>query len=223
MHRSSRFRLALLLLSVAASGEAAIISGFGPVTGSATGSGVAVTPNPSNDNVFASPNTFAFSLNVTGFGSINHPILASPPLPITEYRVDATILNSTSLPIIGWQFRLPGTPYDFDFPDFDSLVSSSLGWTINVHTDNTLEFLAGAPLLPGNSMAFTFAIDVPLCTFPPGTPNLVGSLGDPGLCGFASTPIFAAQNGGSTSPEPGTLWLVSLPLAFLFLRRRLRQ
>ncbi len=198
-------RLTLLLCSIAAC-HAATITGFGPVTGSGTGSLVSVTtPFINNDNVIGpSQNEFVFQLTVTGFGSIHHPITGIDTGGTTEYQVTAGITNGTSLPIVGWLFNLPGSPYDFDYLNFDSPDLSNLGWTVNNHTDSALLFMGGPSLSPGASMIFSIAIDVPFC--------------NSANCDFSSTPIFAS----GTAPEPGTAALLAPALLGLLVFRKRR-
>lgn len=92
---------------------------------------------------------------------------------------------------MGWQFQLPGSPYDFDFPNFDSPTSANNSWAVTTHTANLLVF-QGAPLLPGNTMILRLPIDFP----------------DPGGLSFQSTPFAAV-------PEPGTLAVTGLALLIL--------
>jgi hypothetical protein len=195
-------RLTLLVFSIVICHGGAI-TGFGPVTGSGTGALVSVsTTIINNDNpVGPSPNTFEFTLTVTGFGSISHPITVLFTNGVTEYQVLGHITNNTSLPIIGWNFQLPGSPYDFDYPDFDGFAGSSLSWLVTSHTDSSLNFLGGTPLMPGQSMSFAMDIDAPDCS--PGT-----------NCGFSSTPFF-----DTSTPEPGSAVLLGLGLLALLIRR----
>jgi len=200
----------VLLLAIFPVCHAATIVGFGPVTGSGTGALVSIsTPSINNDNAIGPTlNEFEFSLVLNGFGAIDHPIIVVDTGAVTEYLVRGSIRNATSLPIIGWTFGLPGSPYDFDFPDFDSPVLSTLGWANVTRTDKTLEFTGGPPLLPGNSMGFIFNIDVPICSV---------TASD---CSFTSIPVFGRDS--NQVPEPASYALILLPLLAIISSRRRR-
>lgn len=185
--------------------SAATITGMAPVTGAATGGLTALSTSvASNDNVAGpSPNTLAFTLNVNSIGSISHNLINDGMPGVTEYTASVTILNNLAVPITLWAFLLPGTPYDFDSPDFDTTLVSSLGWTPTLWTDQTLRFQGGA-LAPGQSMSFVFNIDVPA-----------------GTAGVAGNFVSVFETG---VPEPSTYALTASALALLALRaRRARQ
>lgn len=186
---------ALLALSGIQAGQ---IVSLGPVTGAATGTQISLnTQFINNDNVGgASPNTFAFALNLLSIGVIDHPLLAIATSGVTEYDVTVQVTNNSSVAIVGWQFQLPGSPYDFDFPDFDSITSASNGWTKTTHTAGLLVF-QGAPLLPGGTVLLRLPVDFP----------------EPGGASFQSTPFAAV-------PEPASIALVAVPLALVLVRKR---
>ena len=155
-------RVCILTFFLLTAAKAATIVGFGPVTGAATGGlGSLTTTAPNNDNVVGvSPNGLSFGLAVNSIGSISHPLLGDGLPGVSEYTLFVLIQNNLALPIVSWTFHLPGTPYDFDTPDLDAPVLSSLGWAPVQHTDAILKFQGGA-LAPGQSMTFQFNVDVP--------------------------------------------------------------
>ena len=191
-------RICIIALAALSAAQAGQIQSLGLVTGGAAGlqTGLA-TPNINNDNVAGvSLNKFSFALNVFAISAIDHPLLTLATGGVTEYDVTVQITNNTVVSLLGWQFDLPGSPYDFDFPHFDSPATASNGWTVTAQTDKLLVF-QGAALLPGGLVTLRLPIDVP----------------DPGGSTFRSTPL-------TGTPEPASIALLAAPLALLALRKR---
>jgi hypothetical protein len=207
-----RKQIVLLLASVAGCQAGKIVEAVyysGPIT---LGCSACTLNSPIVNNgptpVWNTPDYFSFALTVNGFGAYADPIIVTLTGGVTEYDVTITVTNGTSLPIVGWTFGVPGVPYDFDYPSFDGPDTDTLGWGVALHTDSTLKFEAGLlpQLLPGGTMSFTMAIDVPDCT-----------LALP-ACNFIGNPQFGSA--GAQSPEPGTMALLAAPLLALLIYSR---
>jgi len=184
-------RLLSLGLLAAAMMPAGVISNVN-VSGAGTGGGTAsvlLGPPPliNNDNEFGpSFNTLQVGLNLTSMGVLTTTLSGPATGGVTEYSASVQLTNNSGLLLTGWEFGLPGDPYDFDFPTFDVAPSASNGWTVAVLTDRILRF-QGAALLPGQQVVFSFGLD-----YPDGATILTG------------TPI-----PGTETPEPATWGLMA--------------
>ena len=216
--------------------EAAVITSINQfiLPGFSTGS-LSVPPvvAPNNDNTAApSPNTiatggFGVFLNAGGFGILDYEFNLADSAGTTEYFFTTNVVNNSGIAWNDFHFQLgfgtgatfvpvgAGSGLDFDTADGDPAPSSSVFPVLNHQEDivewsgATVNYLGGAGGAPF-SVAFTLSIDVP---------DGLTALHPQGENRFTLRSFPTAQQ----VPEPTTVALVGVGLAWSTLRRRGRN
>ena len=124
--------------------------------------------NSNNDNIGgASPNLLSGNLNFAAMTAGILTPVGSSTGGTTEYNAVFNIVNNTGQAWGGLLFEIyvgstlqTGNGFDFDFPDFDSPVSTTPLWSLNLQ--NAGQLLFQGPALPsGQSVSVTFNLDYP--------------------------------------------------------------
>ncbi len=186
--------------------------------GGTTTSSAISTISPGNDNsIGASPNLIGIQQNFTTLAPIDLTFTFQDSTgrvgKTTEYFVTQTVTNNTSETWTGFKFLLgfgtggsfvigkPGNSLDFDFPTYDPTPTST-AFTNHSTLPAPLQFTSltwsGGSVLPGQTITFTFSIDVP-------NRNQIWPQG-------AGEFTLRALPGLPHAPEPGTLTLSTLAI-----------
>jgi hypothetical protein len=167
-------RIAVLLLTCAASANAAVITGFGRSSLSGTGSvgPIGATPEPNNDDAGpANPNTVPYNIFVNTLGLIEMEFVVTDSGGTTEYRFPQALFNLTSQSWTSFGFELGfgtgaafvqsglGDALDFDAPDLAQAPISSAFATLDRQPDS-LYWSGGSVGFVGRAL-FDVAVDVP--------------------------------------------------------------
>lgn len=153
--------LALALCPVAGASVIPSVSTGGFVTSASV-----TTPNPGNNNVPGlSPNTLIAFENWTSNATIGLGFTVASG-PDTEYTVRKTITNNTGTTWNGFECYIGAgnisspTPTPAFVFDLDLAPMNTMGGTVVASFSNTLLTFSGFTLLPGQTMALEFNMDL---------------------------------------------------------------
>jgi len=228
--------IAAAVLAITARAEAAVITGINQfiLPGFSTGS-LTVPPSvsPNNDKATTpSTNTiatggFGIFLNAGGFDILDYEFNIADSGGTTEYFFTTNVVNNSGIAWDDFHFQLgfgtgaafvpvgAGFGLDFDTPDADPAATSTVFPVLN-HQGNLVEWSgatvnylggpAGAPF----SVAFSLSLDVP---------DAVAALHPEGANRFTLRSFPTAEQ----VPEPATIALLGVGLAWAAMRRRRRN
>lgn len=226
MHTTKSWRVLVLAVAIGWAGvlpsDAGVITDYGSRTSFgwwAVGAGHDTT-NPNNDNAAPSENRLSHIWNVVLLGPFDAEWVVGNSGGTTEYFTTASLTNDTGFAWSGLRFELGfglGASFvrsggfdflDFDTPNRDPAPTSTVFTAVDATDSNLLAWSSGVVGI-GQSVTFTFSIDVPdnLSTFNPAGESRFT---------LRSAPVAAV-------PEPASLTLLGTALAGLGTSRRLRR